>query len=240
MDNYLKIINDIVILLDNNKQILYANKDQSIYKNFINDLDKNIVYVNNRWYEIEKYSHDDTSLYIIKDVNKYKTSIQELDYLNRIDPLTKAYNRYQLDYIIDLLKEDNYLRQIGVCILDIDNFKALNDTYGHLFGDYVLTEVVKLINKSINTEDYLIRFGGEEFIIIFLNDDLEKIKQQIDQINTVINTNIFSYDGNSTNVTISFGLSMYNIEEDLHPFLKKIDAALYDSKKNGRNRITIT
>lgn len=156
-----------------------------------------------------------------------------------IDQLTGLYNRKVLDKEINNLIKQNV--NFSIVIFDLDNFKKVNDTYGHLAGDRVLKEFAKVIKKVIRKTDIACRFGGEEILIILngLSKEqafliAERIRKKLEESNITIN-------GSSINVTVSGGIASYpddanNLKELLH----KADAALYiEGKAKGKNKIAI-
>ncbi|MDP4177916.1 MAG: GGDEF domain-containing protein, partial [Bacillota bacterium] len=140
--------------------------------------------------------------------------------------------------------EDNINKQpnnqFGIVMADIDDFKKVNDVYGHQFGDEVLIEVCNIISSNIGSQDFLARYGGEE-LIIYVDDvsDRKKVFQKIDNIRTKISEKIIEYENLSAKITISFGISYYtNEKSSLKNVLKSADDMLYYSKKNNKNRVT--
>jgi two-component system cell cycle response regulator len=128
-------------------------------------------------------------------------------------------------------------------ILDLDHFKNVNDTYGHLCGDMVLQNISNLIKMEIRKDDFVCRYGGEEFALIFRNTkDMNGIKLRLEAIRQKIAGTTIKYQDNAVTVTCSFGAvcctlidKMKNIDE----IIKKADEALYEAKRTGRNRICI-
>ena len=161
---------------------------------------------------------------------------KELNTLYITDKLTGIYNRHKLD--ITLAHEENmakrYNHNFGVILLDIDNFKSVNDTYGHLQGDKVLVNVAMILKENIRRTDTLGRWGGEEFLIIVSKTN----KQDLLELSKKLKDLIANYDfGLDRQVTASFGLALY--KEDLVTLLKKADNALYKIKNNGKNNICL-
>ncbi|MCX7903772.1 MAG: sensor domain-containing diguanylate cyclase [Caloramator sp.] len=156
-----------------------------------------------------------------------------------IDQLTGLYNRKVLDKEIDNLIKQNI--NFSIVIFDLDNFKKVNDTYGHLAGDKVLKEFANVIKKVIRKTDIACRFGGEEILIIFngLSKEQayiisERIRKKLEELNIIIN-------GNSINVTVSGGIASYPEDaNNIKELLKKADAALYmEGKAKGKNKIAL-
>ena len=154
------------------------------------------------------------------------------------DELTKAYNR---KYFNEKLKEqfDLYRRyKVNFCIalFDIDDFKKVNDTYGHKIGDEVLIKICKTINKNIRITDILFRIGGEEFVIMYRKTNVEDAFKSTKKIKDLIeNEQIIE----NHPITISIGLTQIKDNDKEDSLIKRSDDLMYDSKKNGKNRITV-
>ena len=131
---------------------------------------------------------------------------------------------------------------VGVIMFDIDHFKSFNDTYGHACGDYVLITVAKIIKNSIRAQDMASRYGGEEFTVMLPNTLKEDALQVAERIRTNIENMDFEYEGKKVKVTISGGVSVFDVEENpvssAKEFVEQADKALYVSKTSGRNRIS--
>lgn len=153
------------------------------------------------------------------------------------DKLTNALNREFFDNNINLIIKETKPHKLGVIICDIDYFKNVNDTYGHNRGDIVLKTLVNTINDSIRQEDYLIRWGGEEFIILMKIDTLKSLEKRVEYIRKQIEKQYFE---EVTNITASFGGTIYQEEETITQCIERADKALYTAKQNGRNQIKIT
>ncbi len=163
---------------------------------------------------------------------------KELIKLSNIDPLTGAFNRRYLytvvQKIIYLAKREK--KNLCIAMIDIDDFKDINDTFGHDIGDKVLIATVDEINYNIRQSDVLVRFGGEEFIIVFPSTDLknalfvsEKIRKAIENYTLI----------KKVKFTISIGVSEFDIikDDDIEKSIKRADIALYKAKKSGKNKI---
>jgi len=159
------------------------------------------------------------------------------------DPLTDTYNRRYLENILPLIISNAKRRndKVGFLMIDIDHFKQVNDTYGHKAGDTVLQKIAKLIAHSIRQSDILIRYGGEEFLVILQNikdlNDVEKVAEKIRQ--SVEQTEIDLGDV-SIKKTASLGISIFPDHcDDGNECIKRADIALYKAKESGRNRIVV-
>ena len=174
--------------------------------------------------------------YVMEKVyaDQYRTKL-ELEKALTMDQLTKVYNRNKLAEICDksglrLLVDDS--KETCVMITDIDFFKQVNDTYGHDGGDKVLIYLVDTIKQVIRSSDYVIRWGGEEFIVILQGCPMANAKNIAESIRQKIETG----DSGVCKITISIGISSYN-GTDYHKAITCADKALYEAKNNGRNRV---
>lgn len=166
--------------------------------------------------------------------DQYRTKL-ELEKALTMDQLTKAYNRNKLADICDksglrLLVDDS--KETCVLITDIDFFKQVNDTYGHDGGDKVLVYLVDTIKQVIRSSDYVIRWGGEEFIVILQGCPMVNAKNIAESIRQKVETG----DSGICKITISIGISSYD-GTDYHKAITCADKALYEAKNSGRNRV---
>lgn len=161
-----------------------------------------------------------------RDLKKYNKQLQEL---STTDSLTRLYNRRKIDEILNELKNKKY----SLILLDIDHFKDINDTYGHLEGDKVLIHVAQLLKLNINANDILGRWGGEEFLIICKNTteiQASKLAQRLREI-------LENEDFKIRKVTASFGVSEATTDTTIKDVLANADKAMYNAKQNGRNQV---
>lgn len=176
----------------------------------------------------------------ITDRIVYEDKILELS--NR-DSLTNIYNRrYIYDRVEEIIEEYKRTGQeFSICILDMDRFKSINDTYGHQVGDAVLKEFTKVLENNLRSYDLLGRYGGEEFIIILKNSDVKANVLIIERISKIIRNRSFKCCGIDINFTFSAGIANSNElkNEDLtiDELVKIADKRMYDAKKLGRNTI---
>jgi len=154
------------------------------------------------------------------------------------DPLTSLYNReymdIQLTKLISKAKRDN--SNLALMLIDIDFFKKVNDTYGHLVGDIVLKKIANILKINIRDTDMTVRYGGEEFIIIL--PDTNKINA-INLANKLTNTisKIIFKDLENNNITISIGVSTYIENDTIDSLIKRADDGLYQAKNTGRDKV---
>lgn len=172
------------------------------------------------------------------------TRISRLKKNNFIDQLTNVFNRKYLKKILENLdKKNSKSIEIGVLMLDIDYFKKYNDNYGHIQGDYVIKSVAEILNSSIERGDCVIRYGGEEFLIILKNRnslDLENIYMKI--FKRLEEKNIpHKFSLVSDHITLSVGGAKNIVKNstDLSNLINDADSSLYQSKERGRNRFTL-
>lgn len=166
----------------------------------------------------------------------YQKQTELSEQLNR-DALTGLYNR---KVMFDVLHgEINQGNRIYLAVLDIDNFKVINDTYGHAKGDEVLLYLSKLFKKYVSRIGYPIRFGGEEFAIIFSNIQEENVIDILESIRIELLNHPFvlAENGEKIHVTISSGLVRHRELQSMEELFKSADCAMYQAKKRGKNNI---
>ncbi|WP_300356474.1 tetratricopeptide repeat-containing diguanylate cyclase [Fusobacterium sp.] len=167
--------------------------------------------------------------------------IKNLNNKNFIDSLSQVYNRKYLDFLMKKPLK-NPLSSI-IIMLDIDYFKYYNDFYGHPAGDLVIQKVAKILKNSLRKEDIIIRYGGEEFLIILKDANIDIFKEIYNRISKNLYDEYIPHEKSliSDRITLSAGATFTYFEKnfDLKPPIKKADEALYISKKEGRNKYTI-
>ncbi len=168
-------------------------------------------------------------------IKKYITSL-EIKHKSVRDSLTKLYNHMHILQILEkeITKTKRYKNNLSVLLLDLDYFKEINDTFGHRVGDKVLLGLSSSLVKNIRNIDYVGRYGGDEFIIIFPNTDIKMAYNISERIR--INIEKIKWEKNTIRITISGGLVELK-NEDLNSLIIKADKILYKAKANGRNRI---
>jgi diguanylate cyclase (GGDEF)-like protein len=167
--------------------------------------------------------------------------LKELKNLAQKDHLTKLYNRR---YFETIAKEQLALARrekndIAIIILDIDDFKKVNDTYGHQMGDRVLCCLADILTKYKRESDVVTRYGGEEFIISLPNTSLEGASVYAENLRKKVESQTIQVDEVELTITISLGLTMFNPEDDVNSAIDRADQGLYTSKRNGKNQVSI-
>lgn len=155
-----------------------------------------------------------------------------------MDTLTEIANRMKFDevlkYSVDRAKRYNI--ELSVILFDIDNFKKVNDTYGHLIGDDVLKKIVQIGKENIRESDLIARWGGEEFMILQTDIPSKEALVLAERLRQAIESHIFKDVGK---VTASFGVATFRNDEKTDSFLKRVDDALYSAKTSGKNKVVV-
>lgn len=157
--------------------------------------------------------------------------------LSETDELTKAHNRRFFDEILDALVETykNKTAPFSLIIFDIDDFKKINDTYGHDAGDFILKRISELVRANIRQEDIFCRIGGEEFVVILKQLDIFGAYVVSEKLRKIVETTDFTYKGKTIKTTISLGVAEFSKNDTKQTLFKKADIALYTSKTSGKN-----
>jgi diguanylate cyclase (GGDEF)-like protein len=185
------------------------------------------------------------------NIKELLAEIKRLNFLAYYDELTKVYNRRgfleNANKIFravvyrkkELERRIGYRIPLSIIFLDIDNFKKINDTYGHKIGDKVLEKVAKAIKERLRESDVIGRLGGEEFVIALIGCDLnsaqkiaEDLRLRIEKIKIKTHKGILS-------ITASLGVTSYQDEKNLQELIDKADKAMYQAKKSGKNRVVV-
>lgn len=173
-------------------------------------------------------------------IKKINFMYSHTKHLSVTDALTGLYNRRHFDNMIEreFLRAKRYSNDLSIALMDIDYFKKVNDTYGHLCGDYILKEVAYLILENFRKTDMVFRYGGEEILVILTETPLEKAVIPLERLRKSIENYPFNYDGQDIRITISIGAESINPEiSDYEELINNADRALYQAKENGRNKV---
>ncbi|MFP4213059.1 MAG: diguanylate cyclase [Desulfohalobiaceae bacterium] len=163
----------------------------------------------------------------------------QLQQLARIDHLTCSYNRRA---ILELLRQeldraDREKNQLSLAMLDIDHFKCINDQYGHQVGDLVLQECVRRSDEVLRKYDLLGRFGGEEFLLLLPNTNLDQAQKICARVKENICSQPIKTQGQEISCSISMGVTVWDRQSSLDQLIMQVDAAMYQAKQQGRNQV---
>ncbi len=176
---------------------------------------------------------------IINDISKRIKAVQEKEqfhYIATHDHLTKIYNRQKFDLLLEheIKRTLRYKHPLSLIIFDIDDFKIINDTYGHITGDKVITTIAENVTTLLRNSDTFARWGGEEFVVLLSNTDLdsalkksEELRKSVEQISI----------HKIKKITCSFGVTILQENDSAQELFKKADSALYLAKESGKNII---
>jgi diguanylate cyclase (GGDEF)-like protein len=181
-----------------------------------------------------------TKHYVVSftDITELQEYTYELQYKATHDGLTKLINRQKLNDELDkeILREARYKHSLSILMFDIDDFKNINDTYGHDIGDIVLIDISKILKDATRITDMTCRWGGEEFMVLLpetpMNDALFVAQTIIKNVKEYTNKDVY------IPITISCGAAAFKVGQDnKESFIKNVDIALYQAKKNGKNQV---
>jgi diguanylate cyclase (GGDEF)-like protein/PAS domain S-box-containing protein len=160
--------------------------------------------------------------------------------LSIVDDLTQLYNsrHFYFQLKIELERSNRYKQPLTLLLFDIDNFKAFNDTYGHIEGDHVLRRLGQVVKRCLRETDLAYRYGGEEFTILLPMTTSADGAVTAERIRTEFKKENFSpAPGQEFYLTVSIGLSQYKPKEDIKAFVHRVDQLMYQAKKNGKDRV---
>lgn len=234
-------------IVDNYNNIDNLNFSNEFF-NQVNNLDetKRIVLLIDKYENLKSFYisisqlGEDKKLYLINltDITKITIEKNLMTQKAYFDGLTNVYNRHKFNELfnIELARVRRHKHPLSIAILDIDHFKKFNDTYGHLIGDEILIMLAKFIESKLRITDVFARWGGEEFVILFIEtkaQDAAKcsnmLRTQIEELNHEI----------AGKITVSFGITEYKDGDNLETLFHRCDEALYKAKENGRNRVEL-
>ena len=182
----------------------------------------------------------ETKHYVVSftDITELKEYTYELQYRASHDSLTKLFNRQKLNEELtkEILRENRYQHNLSILMFDIDDFKNINDTYGHDVGDIVLIDLANIVKKTIRATDYAARWGGEEFMVLLPETSIDETSR----IANELRENVEKYQPKdiSLPITISIGVAEFIANENTKDdFIKNVDIALYQAKRAGKNRV---
>lgn len=177
-------------------------------------------------------------LAVTRDITEKVKKRREIKRISETDKLTQLYNRVKLDNALE--NELNLAKEkalnFGLIMIDIDEFKEINDCFGHLAGDEVLVALAELFKTCVRSTDIVGRWGGEEFLIILPDTDEHDAIELAEKIRRQVNETLFLQQ---EHITISLGVSVYNQDITVDSVIYRADQALYQAKNNGRNQVQV-
>jgi diguanylate cyclase (GGDEF)-like protein len=161
-----------------------------------------------------------------------------LEKTSNLDPLTRTFNRRAMDsHLTSLCEIHNKNINAHIMLVDIDDFKVVNDAYGHLAGDRVLIFLSKLINSSIRDGDKVFRFGGEEFLILLSRSTELSCEKVAQRLLDGVRSNTLLYKEHQIKITLSIGSTVLQEDDDVESFVERADKALYKAKSLGKDQL---
>ncbi|MGM0499054.1 MAG: diguanylate cyclase [Bacillota bacterium] len=169
--------------------------------------------------------------------------INELKQENHRDELTEINNRKYLEKILaEIVERDDIKKDdIAFCFLDVDDFKYINDNFGHLVGDKILSMIAKTLKNNLRDSDKAFRWGGDEFaLLLFDINNNKKLFKLLERLKLLINESFINHKQEKLSVTMSFGATKLSKNDTIESLTKRADNNMYESKKQGKNFITVS
>ena len=239
--------NNIVVDLDNvsRRHARFMNQDARVY---VEDLGStNGTYLNDEEVKQATALRSGDFIKVGGSIFKFLTGNdleslyhEEIYQLTIVDGLTQINNkRFFLEFLErEMGRCHRYNRSLSLVMFDIDHFKKINDTNGHLAGDYVLRELAQTLKQRIRKEECFARYGGEEFAVVLPECGPEKARKFAEKIRKICEDHPFQFEDKTISVTISIGVAdLANEMTEPLQFIKLADANLYKAKKGGRNQV---
>jgi len=172
-------------------------------------------------------------------VKQLEQELEQVSELVREDQLTGALNRRGLDDVLDreIKRADRQQTPVSIALLDIDNFKQLNDSLGHQTGDQALVHLIQVIKNALRPTDEVARYGGEEFLIILIDTNLEEAMTTVVRLQRELTKSLFLHNNNRQLITFSAGVALHTSGEDPESTIGRADGAMYKAKRAGKNRV---
>jgi diguanylate cyclase (GGDEF)-like protein/PAS domain S-box-containing protein len=246
-----KTLDQLYPIISKEEIAFYKQQDEKLYKDGNNQLYEASLTIKSGKkvdYRIQKelYTTKDGKIlgYVgfMYDITELKNKQRNLEHLTLIDPMTQLYNRRYLENVSEIVlqKAKEKHTPISILMFDIDDFKHVNDTYGHDMGDNVIITIANILQKNLLSDDIGCRYGGEEFLALLHNKSLKQAIQTAQTIRkTVEKLEFFTQDKHPLKVTISIGVVEVDSAKtsNLQKSFKRADEALYRAKNNGKNRV---
>jgi diguanylate cyclase len=174
-------------------------------------------------------------------IHQLEAKLQHMSELVREDQLTGSLNRRGLDDVFEreTARSDRRGTPLCIAVLDLDDFKKLNDTYGHIAGDAALKHLVKIVKDTLRSMDVIARFGGEEFLILLPETTIEAASQTMTRLQRELTKHFFLHDNEKVLITFSAGVALRKPNEDQTALVQRADKAMYQAKQTGKNRVVV-
>lgn len=176
-------------------------------------------------------------------INERDRMIERLKKQSIRDPLTELYNsrHFYAQLENEIQRSERYLHPLSLIFIDIDHFKAINDTYGHMVGDQALLLIAKKMQVSLRSQDTAFRFAGDEFTIILPETTSDNAKIVADRIRSEMDReSLVIFDKEITKITLSIGIAEYQRNEKKEQFVHRADVTMYEAKNSGGNNIAVS
>lgn len=226
-------------------QSLKFIQEQNFKRLIVEDVDGNVVgqitqeelitRIYSKWADFMR----DETLHLMSLNNSLQSKTMQLEHLATVDKLTSLYNRIKFEQKLkdEMSRVQRYDSEpFSIVLFDVDNFKQINDNYGHITGDIVLQRIAGVIKNTIRTTDLGCRWGGEEFIIIYPLTNIAQAAEASEKIRKLIQELTFD---SIKNVSCSFGVAQFEVEDTMQSILARADQAMYKAKRSGKNRVEI-
>ncbi len=167
----------------------------------------------------------------------FEKRIQEQQEKSLLDSLTKLNNRASFDeyFAKAIVKSQHNKTALAIAVVDLDDFKRINDTYGHTAGDKTLQVIANTFNKLLGNDAFIARYGGEEFVFIFTEKNKDDVIKKLDSLKNNIAKLPFKFKNNKVSMTISVGVTHLKLTDNMHIAFERADTALYQAKEKGKN-----
>ncbi len=171
-------------------------------------------------------------------INQLLSQVKRLERASNFDSLTKVFNRRALSHHLEhICSQQEMKHELHLLMLDVDDFKQINDTYGHVAGDKILIFLANILKKTLRDGDKIFRYGGEEFVVVLNRIDTNYCKKITLRLIELVSSNQLIYKGEGISVTISIGATRYVTGDTPDSFIARADKGLYKAKENGKNRM---
>jgi len=221
----------------NNMFTELTNLHSSAVSECLSDIKIDLPSLTNKFTDIQSSMEDEVNK-ANSIISQLTAQVKELETISNLDSLTKVFNRGALNnYLEKLCSHDDIKYDVHVLMLDIDDFKLINDKYGHVAGDKILIFIANILKKTLRDGDKVFRFGGEEFVIVLNRIENDQCQIITNRILKLISGNKLIYKGRNIGVTVSMGSTKYDNSDTPDSLISRADKALYKAKHNGKNQV---